>query len=104
MLNLHTQAGIKTNWTKDSITYPTSVGNYKSNNWEAGGTNYQAGLRKADELLKKGRTDATKIVVFLSDGDPTLYYDTYDGKEDVYGSGKQMILMQWLRPKLNLEQ
>lgn len=83
-----TQAGIKTNWTKDSITYPTSVGNYKSNNWEAGGTNYQAGLRKADELLKKGRTDATKIVVFLSDGDPTLYYDTYDGKEDVYGSGK----------------
>lgn len=83
-----TQAGIKTNWTKDSITYPTSVGNYKSNNWEAGGTNYQAGLRKADELLKKGRTDATKIVVFLSDGDPTLYYDTnYFGNEYVDGSG-----------------
>ena len=83
-----TQAGIKTNWTKDSITYPTSVGNYDSNNWEAGGTNYQAGLRKADELLKKGRTDATKIVVFLSDGDPTLYYGTnIDGQERVYGSG-----------------
>ena len=85
-----TQAGIKTNWTKDSITYPTSVGNYKSNNWEAGGTNYQAGLRKADELLKKGRTDATKIVVFLSDGDPTLYYDTnFFGKEYVNGSGSE---------------
>ena len=83
-----TQAGIKTNWTKDSITYPTSVGNYESNNWEAGGTNYQAGLRKADELLKKGRTDATKIVVFLSDGDPTLYYGTnIYGQERVYGSG-----------------
>ena len=83
-----TQAGIKTNWTKDSITYPTSVGNYESNNWKAGGTNYQAGLRKADELLKKGRTDATKIVVFLSDGDPTLYYSTnIYGQERVYGSG-----------------
>ena len=83
-----TQAGIKTNWTKDSITYPTSVGNYDSNNWEAGGANYQAGLRKADELLKKGRTDATKIVVFLSDGDPTLYYGTnIYGQERVYGSG-----------------
>ena len=83
-----TQAGIKTNWTKDSITYPTSVGNYKSNNWEAGGTNYQAGLRKADELLKNGRADATKIVVFLSDGDPTFYYDTNrKGQEKVYGSG-----------------
>ena len=85
-----TQAGIKTNWTKDSITYPTSVGNYESNNWEAGGTNYQAGLRKADELLKKGRTDATKIVVFLSDGDPTLYYSTnIYGQERVYGSGSR---------------
>ena len=85
-----TQAGIKTNWTKDSITYPTSVGNYESNNWEAGGTNYQAGLRKADELLKKGRTDATKIVVFLSDGDPTLYYGTNRfGQEKVYGSGSE---------------
>ena len=83
-----TQAGIETKWTKDSIKYPTSVGNYKSDNWEAGGTNYQAGLRKADELLKKGRADATKIVVFLSDGDPTLYYKTnYFGNEYVDGSG-----------------
>ena len=45
-------------------------------------------MRKADELLKKGRADATKIVVFLSDGDPTFYYDTNkNGQEKVYGSG-----------------
>lgn len=88
VVSFDTQAGIETKWTKDSIKYPTSVGNYKSDNWEAGGTNYQAGLRKADELLKKGRADATKIVVFLSDGDPTLYYKTnYFGNEYVDGSG-----------------
>ena len=69
-----TQAGIKTDWTKGSITYPTRVGNYSGYNKKAGGTNYEAGLIKAKELLDSGRTDATKIVVFLLDGDPTFYY------------------------------
>ncbi len=50
------------------------VGNYSGYNKKAGGTNYEAGLIKAKELLDSGRTDATKIVVFLSDGDPTFYY------------------------------
>ena len=40
-----------------------------------GGTNYQAGLMKAEELLKDARSDAQKVVVFISDGDPTFYYD-----------------------------
>lgn len=69
-----TQASIKTDWTKGSITYPTRFGNYSGYNKKAGGTNYEAGLIKAKELLDSGRTDATKIVVFLSDGDPTFYY------------------------------
>ena len=88
VVSFDTEAGIETNWTNGTISYPSEVAQYDDSNEDAGGTNYQAGLRKADELLKKGRTEATKIVVFLSDGDPTLYYDTYDGKEDVYGSGK----------------
>ena len=89
VVSFDTEAGIETDWTNGKITYPSKVAKYnKSNNWDAGGTNYQAGLRKADELLKKGRTNATKIVVFLSDGDPTLYYDTdYLDKEYVDGSG-----------------
>ena len=90
VVSFDTEAGIETNWTNKTISYPTKVANYGNRN-NTGGTNYQAGLRKADELLKKGRTNATKIVVFLSDGDPTYYYDTgYDfyGKyEYVKGSG-----------------
>lgn len=87
VVSFDTEAGIETNWTNKTISYPTKVANYGNRN-NTGGTNYQAGLRKADELLKKGRTDATKIVVFLSDGDPTLYYDTnYFGNEYVDGSG-----------------
>lgn len=81
-----TQAGIKTNWTKDSIIYPTSVGNYKGYDEKAGGTNYEAGLIKAKELLDSGRTDATKIVVFLSDGDPTFYYKK-DKQGNITGIG-----------------
>lgn len=81
-----TQAGIKTNWTKDSIIYPTSVGNYKGYDEKAGGANYEAGLIKAKELLDSGRTDATKIVVFLSDGDPTFYYKK-DKQGNITGIG-----------------
>lgn len=83
VVSFDTQAGIETEWTKDSIKYPTSVGKYPyypnypySSHYDkqAGGTNYEAGLIKAKELLDSGRTDATKIVVFLSDGEPTFYY------------------------------
>ena len=86
VVSFDTQAGIKTNWTKGSITYPTQVGNYSGYNKQAGGTNYEAGLIKAKELLDSGRTDATKIVVFLSDGDPTFYY-TRDKSGNISGIG-----------------
>ena len=88
VVSFDTEAGIETGWTDGPISYPSEVAQYDDSNKDAGGTNYQAGLRKADELLKNGRTDATKIVVFLSDGDPTFYYDTNRyGQEKVYGSG-----------------
>ena len=88
VVSFDTEAGIETNWTNGTISYPSKVAQYDDSNEDAGGTNYQAGLRKADELLKNGRADATKIVVFLSDGDPTFYYDTNrKGQEKVYGSG-----------------
>ncbi|MGO5082825.1 DUF7604 domain-containing protein [Oliverpabstia intestinalis] len=88
VVSFDTEAGIETNWTNGTISYPSEVAQYDESNEDAGGTNYQAGLRKADELLKNGRADATKIVVFLSDGDPTFYYDTNrNGQEKVYGSG-----------------
>ena len=88
VVSFDTEAGIETDWTNGTISYPTKVAKYDDSNEDAGGTNYQAGLRKADELLKKGRTGATKIVVFLSDGDPTFYYDTNRYRQEkVYGSG-----------------
>ena len=36
-----------------------------------GGTNYDAGMTKAAELLRGGRVGATKEIYFLSDGQPT---------------------------------
>ncbi len=90
VVSFDTEAGIETNWTNGTISYPSEVAQYDDSNEDAGGTNYQAGLRKADELLKNGRADATKIVVFLSYGDPTFYYDTNrKGQEKVYGSGSE---------------
>lgn len=41
----------------------------------SGGTNYQAGLRKGKEQLTKARSAAQKVVIFLSDGEATYYYN-----------------------------
>lgn len=40
----------------------------------SGGTNWQAGVRSANELLSSRRQDAETYVVFISDGNPGYYY------------------------------
>ena len=47
-----------------------------------GGTNLQSGIAAASEVLKKGRTDAKKLVIILTDGIPTYFnYDYTRGWE-----------------------
>lgn len=41
-----------------------------------GGTNYQAGIRNAAGLLESSREGALTAVVFISDGDPSFYYNS----------------------------
>lgn len=48
-----------------------------------GGTNYEAALTKAGEALNAdGRQDAEKIVIFLTDGQPTFYGESTTGGGD----------------------
>lgn len=94
-------AEIITEWSDPAINYPSEVANYNRRKLEdkkgdpsSGATNYQAALKKVKVLLDTARTDATKIVVFLSDGDPTRYdsNQTYnDGNNNYYyvaGTGR----------------
>ena len=41
-----------------------------------GGTNWQAGVRKGEEVLASGTSGAKKYVIFLTDGNPTFMYDS----------------------------
>lgn len=96
IVSFDTLAGTNKTWTASasSLSYPSKVANYPGkyqDYWygyegtrKAGGTNYQAGLTEASKLLSSARSDATKIVVFLSDGNPTFYTDT---SGYVYGNG-----------------
>lgn len=54
-----------------------------------GGTNYEAGLKKAKTQLDEAREYATTIVIFLSDGAPTWSMDHGFGNEslDIDGDG-----------------
>ena len=72
-------AQIKVNWTKNK----NEITNVSFN--KDGGTNYQAGIRTAKELLSDKRKNATTAVVFLSDGNPTFRYGN-DGYTEGTGS------------------
>lgn len=50
----------------------------------AGGTNWQAGIKMGEEVLKTG-SGTKKYVVFLTDGDPTYRYNS-SGYTEGYGS------------------
>lgn len=79
-----TKAGIEQNWTSSTnISYPSKVANYSASNREAGGTNYEDALEKVKNLLNSARNNASKVVVFVSDGDVTFYNG--DGNK-VYGN------------------
>ena len=70
-------SNLLTSYTSDSLTndvttlkdtinsIPSSINNE--------GTNVHAGLLKAEELLRSSGTDTQKIIILLSDGEPTFY-------------------------------
>lgn len=103
IVSFDTMAGTNSSWTEskdaNKLVYPDGVGKhpgkymgyddyppyrYHEKTRAAGGTNYKEGLKEANKLLTSARTDAAKIVVFLSDGDPTFYTDD---SNYVYGNG-----------------
>ena len=69
LVTFGTTAQIRTNWTTGK-TVKSTLSNYSIK--EDQGTNYEDGLVK--EALSSGtRADAEKIIVFLTDGQPTYY-------------------------------
>lgn len=49
---------------------------YKGNNLTAeGGTNNEAGFRKAREVMENARDDVERYVIYMTDGEPTFYYN-----------------------------
>lgn len=83
-------AEVAVSWTTDAGTIER--GSKPTLN---GGTNYQAGIRTAKELLTSKRAGAMTAVIFISDGDPTFYYnpDGYtrgDGNNDGNGGADNL--------------
>ena len=71
---------------KDTInSIPSSINNE--------GTNVHAGLLKAEELLRSFGTDTQKIIILLSDGEPTFYLGSNNklcgfGRSDWYDDSR----------------
>ena len=78
-------AGIEQEWTNSADAIYNSIprdivydpSGWSSSNFYGGGTNYEAGFRSAKDALElsSARSDAMKVVIFVSDGGPGYYYD-----------------------------
>lgn len=79
--NTYNDASTNCEWTDKRSAVNYSVNRLSAN----GGTNCEAGLRTGAEVLQSARSDAQKIVIFLSDGQPTYRYDS-DGRTAGDGS------------------
>ena len=75
----YNDAAIRLSWT-DNTSAVYSAANQES----TGGTNYEAGMMTGRAALIESRPDALKYVIFLSDGEPTYYYDE---KGNTVGNG-----------------
>ena len=65
--------------TKQGWTFSeASIHNAIDNITPSGGTNWEAGLYEANQLISSRREDALTFVVFLSDGNPTFRYTDSD--------------------------
>ena len=82
-------SNLLTSYTSNSLTNnETALKNTINsipNSMDNQGTNVHAGLIKAEELLKNSGNDTQKIVILLSDGEPTYYIGT-DNKRHGMGS------------------
>ena len=79
-----------TSYTSNSLTNnATALKNTINsipNSMDNQGTNVHAGLIKAEELLKNSGDDTQKIVILLSDGEPTYYIGTDNKRHGMGGS------------------
>ena len=77
---------VTTQWQTGDNFYNNYVANLSAN----GGTNYEQGLIKAQTPLNDSRSDATRIVIFLTDGEPTFYGKVAEGKTYPHGRGSSV--------------
>lgn len=84
LVTFSSSASSNYSWTSANGISST-VGNFTDRSC-SGGTNYEAGLRAAGNAIKSGRTNATKIVIFLTDGQPTYYVNGWGSNESGGGN------------------
>lgn len=90
--SLWDDADLAKNWTDlNSFTWRL--------NETGGGTNWQAGIKKGEDVLKTG-SGTKKYVVFLTDGNPTFRYNESgktvgEGNDDSQGYNYNAAITEW---------
>lgn len=95
--NGYTKAYADLTEAKDADVLYTLFGSGYGSLSAGGGTNIQDGIYRAQQILKNGRAGAKKVMVVLSDGEPTYSFDanvahTFGQNEETYGVKKNNFL------------
>ena len=92
VVSYKTNSQKRTDLTKNNSSVKSAIAPINTSGQDSdGGTNIQAGIKMAQDILS-GSNAANKYIVLLSDGEPTYSYKAVNGKgEDVSNNGDEVL-------------
>ena len=79
LVGIDSEPHLYQNWTSNGNTLISKIPISPNN---VSRINYEKGFVKANELFRNGRSDAQKVLIFITDGNPTYYTNHNTGRNE----------------------
>lgn len=79
LVGIDTDPHLYQNWTSNGNTLTSKIPVSPNN---VSRINYEKGFVKANEVFRNGRSDAQKVLIFITDGNPTYYTNHNTGRNE----------------------
>lgn len=79
LVGIDSESHLYQNWTNNGNTLVSKIPVSPNN---VSRINYEKGFVKANEVFRNGRSDAQKVLIFITDGNPTYYTNHNTGRNE----------------------
>ena len=79
LVGIDSESTLYQNWTSNGSSVVSKIPISPNN---VSRINYEKGFVKANELFRNGRSDAQKVLIFITDGNPTYYTNHSTGRNE----------------------